>query len=665
MSNPNYQVVHEPEDQSAEYFEALKLQDKSLFKWQRKAFNKAVKKGGKRGRDHIVRFFAIQAPCGCGKTTLLIALAIYDIISSDWKQKQLIIVPQSHVGLGFTEEPGSNYISIQVKRKKYQWAVLKDCHNFCHNELNERRTKKLKKWLLASPSELAEDFREGKVISGLNAVCCYQSLIRVWKQLTEKEKRRAIRYLSLSVDEAHHLKHIYLEEGDFETEEEKEIAREEATEIGNICTYIMNSDIKTSKIRTTSATMYRGDRKFIFSSSVKKKFVSFYYSWADHFKTLGITNFKFLFEEYSGDPINQMVDNILREPNKRHLVIFPSHGHKWRMSFAKELELFISKLVNGGIPRKEINDLITKGKQSTNKARLLSEPKKFNPDTPPKFRVVIICKLGREGTDWCPCDRIHNASPESTLTLAMQTIGRLLRRYEGKEDIIAATYIQKFVPIRDITSRELLSDRTNAILLCMQLNENLMPIVFPVIPLEKKKDRKKKVKTNLEEYLGDDYQNIQKEMIGRYEGIKDKTTESVKEMLRGLLAEYEITENIEVLTNALLAQVTRAAVDCKKITALEFEGINVDFVRKGGFDKMQKAGKLKDSIYFGNIKKKDFHVIKKIIEKHLGILKDMTYEDACKYVREELGLNNMREWEEWKAKQPRVEASRYEFEDAV
>lgn len=663
MSNPYFQVVHEPEDQSAEYFKSLELEYKRLYKWQRRALKRALKKRGKKGRDYIIRFFSIQAPCGCGKTTLLIALAIYDIITSNFSQKQLEIVPQSHIGLGFSHEEELKYISIQLGRKKYQWKVLEQ-HNFCLDSHNEPKTKGLKKWLLTPASELAKEC-SNNVISGLNAICCYQSLVIVWKQLTEKEKRQAITNLSLGVDEAHHLKYVCYTDLDFETEEEKQIAFEEATEIAKIVTYIMNSDIKSSKIRTTSATMYRGDRKFIFSDSIRKKFENFYYSWADHFKTLGIKNFKFLFEEYTGDPIGQMVRNIIREPLKRHLVIFPSHGHKWRKSFEKELELFISKLVKRGILREEILDLITKGKQKKNKTRLLLEPKKLNPNNPSKFRVIIICKLGREGTDWCPCDRIHNASPERTMTLAMQTIGRLLRRFLGKKDIVATTYIEKFIPIRDITCRELLSDRTNAILLCMQLTDSLMPILFPIIPLGEKKDSKKRIKVNLEEYLGDKYQDIRKEMIERYDGIEDKTQELVKEMLKSLLVEYEVTENIEVVTNALLAQITRAACDHKKVSPPELEGIDVVFVRKGGFDKMQKAGKLRKSIYFGNYSKKDFPVIKKIIEKYLGVLKDMTYEEACKYVKEELGIKNMKEYEEWKAKQPRVEADKYEFEKAV
>ena len=656
MSYGDYQInIHEPIDQSASFFASMELLSKTLYPWQRKAIRRALTEKKKKGREELIRFFSIQAPCGCGKTTLLIALSIYDIITSNLGQKQLIIVPQTHIGMGFTRENGIDYISIKLGKETYQWQVFKD-QNFCSRNMNRAKSKALKKWLLTPASKLSGDCSDA-IISGLNAVCCYQSLIMVWKKLTEDEKRQAICNLSLSVDEAHHLKHIYYIEGDFETEEEREAAHEEATEIGRICTYIMNSNIKSSKIRTASATMYRGDKKFIFSDTVKKMFVNYDYSWAAHFKTLGIKNFRFAYEEYKVTPVYQIAKNILKEKKERHLIIIPSMGNKWRESFKEELELLISLLVEGGMSREEILDLVTKRTQISNKELLLSEPKKLDSNNPSKFRVIIICKLGREGTDWCPCTRIHNGSNESTLTLAMQTIGRLLRRYAGKQNIITTTYIKEFVAPKNITSRELLSDRTNALLLCMQLNDSFRPILISIIPSGEKKNSKKRIKVDLGEYLGDRYQGIKEEMISRYEGIDDKSSKSIREMLSKLLEENNVTENIEIVTNGLLAVITRIAVRSDKVSPPEFIGINASFARKGGFDILKAKKKIKKTIYFGDCSKKDFDEIKRVIKKYLGMYEYDSLENVQEWV-EKKGFANMAEYLAWVAKQPIIEATK-------
>ena len=149
MSYSDYQFnVHEPEDQSVEFFASMELLSKTLYGWQREAIKRALTMKKKKGKEYLVRFFSIQAPCGCGKTTLLIALSIYDIIKSNFRQKQLIIVPQSHIGRGYTGEKGIDYISIKLEDgETYQWQVLRK-QNFCSRDLTVAKSKALKKWIL-------------------------------------------------------------------------------------------------------------------------------------------------------------------------------------------------------------------------------------------------------------------------------------------------------------------------------------------------------------------------------------------------------------------------------------------------------------------------------------------------------------------------------------
>lgn len=651
--------IQPPKDESAAYLKAIKALYKSLFPWQRKAIKRALKKK-KNGRYYLTRFFSISAPCGSGKTTLLIALCIFDALYSDMNQKQLIIVPQGHIGMGFAKNK-ENYtifmeLEIENKIEKFEWNILKN-HNFCDDEcgLSESKTSALKKWLLTPSSQLKKESK-GNRISGLNAVCCYHSLIIVWSKLTQSEKKLAIRNLTLNVDEAHHLKHVYYTDADFKSEEERVLAEEEATQIGRICTYIMNSGIKSSKIRTASATMFRGDKKFIFSPSAKNEFENFEYTWAEHFNTLGIKNFRFQYEEYTKDPIDHIVKNVLSELKERHLIIIPPRGNKWRKSDKKELDSIIAKLVEGGIKREEILDLVTRRCQKKNKELLLREPKDQDEANPPKYRVVIICMLGREGTDWCPCTRLHNGAHETTLTLAMQTIGRLLRRFLGKEDITAITYVKEFTAPEKITKRELLSDRTNAILLCMQLTESFRPLLFPTIPVKGKDEEGNQKRISLEEYLGDKYQDIKKELIERYDALGEaRKSGDVESMVLELLRDYGVKEHTEEIKRGLMVHLAYACADKNKVSAPDLDGIVSKFLRDGGFDKVIEISKR--TIYFANCNKEDFPIIDKITKKYFGIIDCFNYKEACAEVIK-MGFKNMVEYQTWFNKQQLIEAKK-------
>lgn len=650
---------HGPVRQDTKYFKYPDLETKELFTWQKKALKKSIGKN-RHGLSFMERFYAAQAPCGAGKTTYTIASAITDIVMSGMTQKQLFIVPMRHIGEGFTRADEFDTMSVKIGQKVWEWHIH---DNFCKFP----SVKKLKKWLLTPAEKLGKEC-SGNVIRGLNAVCCYQSLVAVWNSLTESEKKIAIKNLTLRIDEAHHLKHV-LDEMEFESEKEKQMYHDDATAIGRICTFIVNcKDVKTSKIHTTSATMYRGDMKFIFSDSIKDVFKYFNYSWAEHFQTLGISQFDLLYKEFESDPINLIVDAIAKEPNEYHLVLFPSKGNRWRTKTGNDTDRLIDALVDKGIKREEILDLVTQSLQIKNKELLLKEPQSYNKDNLPKFKVVVACALGREGTNWPCCSRLHNTVCEKSITQAMQSLGRILRRFLGKTKIVSTMYMKKFIAPKDITKKDLLDDRQTAMLLCMVIKNEFMPIMFPDIPADEQDKKSKKHQTNLQDFLGEKFQSVMLELAKRHDCLENKDDKSVTDMIHELLQDYGIKDNIDNITDAMKVNIIRQSMKNDQFTLPIFEGIDISIMREIGYNRIREY--CNPTLHFGASMgncKKDFEILKQLakivfeIKKIKGVGYEMSAEDVYKFVEE-------KKKEGWNRKKlmailknaPRITADRWE-----
>ena len=98
---------------------------KKMREWQKVAFKKL-----KDATNCI-----IQAFCGSGKTLLHVWLGIYDVVSSGWGRKQLIVVPQNHIHKGFVSSGKDDYISVDIDGEQYEWVVS---HNFCNTTCQNR-----------------------------------------------------------------------------------------------------------------------------------------------------------------------------------------------------------------------------------------------------------------------------------------------------------------------------------------------------------------------------------------------------------------------------------------------------------------------------------------------------------------------------------------------
>ncbi len=567
---------------------------KELWDWQIAAFQEVSGS----------RFGLVTAFCGSGKSFLQVCLAIDEIIKSSYTQKQLIVVPQEHIHKGFVADGELRYQSIILRGEKYQWRVQ---DNFCDTQGS--RVSRLIEWLLKSPAKLSKGYQD-RHISGLNAIATHAALVAAWNKMTTQQKRKAIKHLTLRGDECHHIKNVLLAE-----EEDFDLLNGNSTGFGEVCTFIINSKESTSHLHLTTATFFRSDRSYVLSKEVRSKFVEYHLPWEKHFATLGVEHFNLQWEEYSinGSPIPRIIANIKAEPNHRHAITVPSTGIKWREDGKKYLRLLkaLEQLFPG-----EVLDLITRKTQSKNKKRLLAEPKQQDAKNPPKFRVIVMCQLGREGTDWCPCDRLHNASGETAITLAIQTIGRPFRRYKGKTDIIAYNYVPRFIsPKTGLTKRELISDRANVLLVTMMTDELVNAMVCPLLKTDKAKSRSKRTGSTLGSILGRHQTDIFQDMAAAYENLapEDRTRKNFEKNLRAagkeICRKYDIdtTTQYDVISG-LVALIVRRLVPHEMRPS-----ISVAFLRqKHNFDKIIEHAN--QSIYFGKINARDFKIIRNILE---------------------------------------------------
>lgn len=594
---------------------------KRLIGWQLDAFKRLKNEP----------FALVSAFCGSGKSVLQIALSIHDVVRSDWTRKQLIIVPQQHISQGFTRDGVLEYISLMIGSKQYDWVIGNN--DFCAAD-QKGVIEGLKKWLLTPAERLGALHKHDEIVMGVIAVASHQALGLAWESLTEKEKGDAVRNLTLRVDEAHHISCVFDIHEDGLTATEQVAIEEESTNLGGICRYMINHG-KRSRIHLTTATFFRGDKKHILSSSVQKKFATYFLDWIKHWQTLGIRDFEFGYEEYDQDPISCIIDAIRVEPNQKHMIVIPATGAKWRAHRSTELARLLKEIYKL-YPEARVLDLVTKETQDRNKALLLMEPKKAS-DGESKYDVVITCMLGREGTDWCPCSRLHNAACEASVTLAVQTIGRIFRRFDGKSTVRAQYYVKRFPVIQiGLSKRELFSERTNSLLVCIQLDELCHPLEIVRFSESEKASGPSGEHVKLAEIFSNHYQAVKDRLIDELGDLQLETS-TLNPSVRLVKLHAGIDSIVEGIVNDYKKRVGRhraGVMNQLRLMAVrmwspDFRdlGFDVSILRRKGFDKIVEeyctSGK---SIFFGKMSSKDWELVRSII-KGSGIW-ETTYQRA-------------------------------------
>lgn len=512
------------------------------------------------------RCFLCHAPGGSGKSLEQVLLAQADI--EDTGNKQLILVPKTHIHHGFFDEEHIEFVLPGNSRPSH-WTVA---NNFCST--SDKKVRRLKDFLLADVRELREQGR-------LAAIATHRAMVAAWTLMRADQRTRALHNISFRIDEAHHISNVFHENdlGLFNLKDRDAIL-EDATRLGNVVRYVLRHGDATVKVHLTTATFFRGDRRTILSQQFKEDFVHYYLPWDEHFQTLGIERLSFDYLSYETDPIAILADVVKSQPDERHLIIIPALTRRYRT--AKTLDNIMSRL-RSIYPKERVLDLVTPSTQEAHKQLLHQHPE--------QFRAVVACRLFDEGTDWVPCTRMHNTDAcESSVTLAVQRIFRPLRSHPSKKDVRIYNYLPDFGP--DMTQEEkraVLSNRFNAFLACIVTQGELRPCLVSV--KGKKKDGKTD-RVSLQELYGEDYTLVLADLLKGYELVEDKTDSTQMEaVVDAVLAEHGVPDEVGVpdLKSALLSQLVRIASPKGTVInakSLEPEGIDAESIRIQGFDKV-------------------------------------------------------------------------------
>ena len=547
-------------------------------------------------------------PPGAGKSTLIKALTTLDIIGTKYSRLQLVAVPKLDIADGFFMRHGK-YTTIEIDGNLFHIAVEKK-YNFCQ----ESSVGRLISLLTQSRKKIAKLCRANRL--GMYAMTSYQALTLAWKRMSHVQRLKAIRNLHLVLDESHHI-------------------ATELNGIGRIVDFIAKHNDGTTAVTISTATDYRGDGSPTVPENIREKLHTYRRDFIEHFNTLEVSDLVVDVMEYKTNPISQVVKTITRRPKGKHLIVVPSRDTGWRSQFKEDtywgVDVLIEALVAAGVKRSRILNLVPSderdGEDGT-RAALRREPKRAQ-DGPSHFDVIITCGLLREGSDWCPCSNLHVTYPEGSLTLAVQTLGRLLRYFEGKTSLAANYYFPEFPEPREgMSKEEILDGRKNCLFLMLQLQEDWFPLLFPVIPAGKKPSEgtgNDGGNTTLRDVLrGDHYERMKREFLTRCidfdaMGILD---ESFDGLCDEIIEKYNVPEEYREG-----AKRTLEALYLRGADTLNFRRYSIDFVREHGFPMLKKD--LKTGVLRFKHNSKNMRLLKKIVQRKW----DLEFERISKEVQ--------------------------------
>jgi biotin operon repressor len=563
-------------------------------------------------RDHPLGF--IKAFCGSGKTIATRSIAAYKAYKNG--NMQIFCVPKNDIG----NDGFASYFEIDIPWGKGTKSL--SCAaptNFC----NYKVVRKINELI-----DLMLDYvpRKGKdlVDKNIQIICTHQCLTLAFRKIKERArkdpsvKRRFIANKTFWIDEAQYIK-------GHETKEEKE----EMNLLGKFSNFVLDNLDTGVELFAMTATPFRGDYSNLFSAEQMNKFALYNLDFLDHFPTLGIKDVQVEFEEYADQEelFEKVSENIAEELDRRHFVFVPSTGRKWRKDKRDVQKLFDAiydvimreRKVDLATAKSLVLDLVTESTQSRNEKLLRQEPKNGQ-SKESKYIAVVCCMKCRVGSDWCPADRLHNTSMEDSPPLNFQTNGRLFRAYAKKEIVKIRYYVGKFKSVLK-SRREFISDRVNAMLHYMLVDDLLSPILvdIPIFIPSAPKSKSDKVElkrkyTTLEDIFGATYQKAKKDLLermGNLEFDENHVNKAVIETINKYLVNKSFY-NKKQLTEVKLALKTfllRA-----RSSKLRKKGIDISFVRENGFDVVVEKEGLHGNMFASNLNEKEFKRFRETIK---------------------------------------------------
>lgn len=529
------------------------------------------------------------APTGSGKTIVQNTLAGIDLLSTKFSRKQLFIAPQRNIGNNFTMEyidrdGVKQFSKIDINGKAYEWKIAE---NYCE-DISKQSEENIRAFLLGSKPSTAiiNRMMSAQTLEHGLAVCCYPTLIAVWKKLNNKEKDYVSKNTAIRIDEVHHLRL----DGDSDTS---------CNLLGRT---IKDFIERNGHVHCTTATMFRGDRHSVFFNVDTTRFVKYKVDWMEFWTSTGIDRLHMFFEAYvDGQSLMDILyKKIKTEKNQKHIIIVPSDS---KGIFRKlDKKIWVSKLVKkmkAIYGSNRVLDLVYS--QDSDKKRLLSEHKDFD--------CVVTCMIGREGTDWPACSRVHNLVLDRNVLQPIQKLGRATRRYDKKHQINMTTYIEHFSNWEEEEDGDVLRDKFtdyfNAILAMSIYDDLFYPIKLPVIRPTDKDDEDDDFDGDDDREHGEDdevvnlqdvydtekYHDIKTQV---YEAVaaatsddKDKDPEVIRQAIKQVVLKFKKDMLIKVpiaeLVAAFSIDVARRMNPKNKALRAEIDGYASSWIRKHGF----------------------------------------------------------------------------------
>jgi len=522
------------------------------------------------------------APTGSGKTLMQVIDAGDEIIRTNYRKKQVFIVPQTNIGYGFTEK---KYPKIKIGRKTYIWEVTCNC-------LDEKGSvTKIRNFLLSRPS--CKSYKKQGVIGGVTAVVTYSAIIAAWKTFSLAEKTRIIKTTSFRLDEGHH------QEG---------VGEESMNKLGEFCNHIFK---KNGFLHTVTATFFRGNRRTVIAEKYLKNCEIYTIKFMEHWKVLGIEELlmSYVCFDDATDLLSKILRAIRKEPNKSPIIIIPSNGcGLFRRS---DKQKWVKKLVDGLqkiYGADSVLDLVSSETQIAHRDKLISANQNFS--------AIVTCMIGREGADWPPCSRVYNLTLDQSVLLAIQKLGRSLRQYPSKTNVQMINYIESFDDWNEASEkvRKKLSDRFNAIVVASILDDMFCPLIIPA--LEKKKGNSRGY--TLDEVYGANRHNVVEELMLLFLSIPpgSRSPDVVDEVIEDIIKAFANHVLVDVSEDALIERLRLEILRRQNSNnpRLKIAGINVDFVRKhGGWDKVFQEFIAHNSPFVGRAKTRDLQHLHKLL----------------------------------------------------
>lgn len=523
----------------------------------------------------------INAPTGCGKSTILSMLAYHRTTKSKNK-KTIIAVPQTVIGKGFNTK-----VFMLPDGEIVNWSVGVDLCTKAKNTINQF-TNFIKEDIFYS-----EEYPFERIL-----VCTHATLVAAFQSLSPEDRLKYWNNLLICIDETHHL-------------QMHEISDEvyNMNSLGQVVDYSYKNN---NEIILVSATMFRGDQKGLVSDEILNDATTYnlpFDRYMEEMKFLKSFSYDFVVDtnDYTED-IYKCVNNLFLD-NFKKLFIYIPHPASYMSTGNKiqEIQNILEQLklnLNGDkITLNEKTGIyhITNSKGLDYKVcdlvdeSLNIRAKKFlNSNIINKDRDSLDCIIAlnqaKEGFDWEYADGMIVVGQRNSLTDVIQMVGRLLRDKQGKEKV-KVLHMLPFSPNQP-TAPDLdnsLNDFFKAISISLLMEDVFVPSPIKINDDSDSKDRssdgKSSFSSNIFDELGLDenqrldlFNEAQKSLVNIAGGLLESqgtySPEELKEQMPEIMSKWLNENNIEA-DEEQTQELANKIYNKFATRTLQMQGINV------------------------------------------------------------------------------------------